>query len=142
MAEGVGTIARHTFNKKGNLKQCQNYPTLSNISHPSSTMLRGILNRLKARAVKLMAEEQTGFRPGRSTVDKTFNNRVITEKHLQHQCNLSHNFIGFKKAFDRLRHACLRQVLRSFNIAEGLVQAIQALYENSSSAVLVNSKRE
>ena len=32
------------------------------------------------------------------------------------------------------------QVLRSFNIEEGLVQAIQALYENSSSAVLWNSQ--
>ena len=33
----------------------------------------------------------------------------------------------------------LLQVVRSFNIDEGLVQAIQALYENSSSAVLLNS---
>ena len=32
------------------------------------------------------------------------------------------------------------QVLRSFNIEGGLVQAIQALYENSSSAVLLNSQ--
>ena len=30
--------------------------------------------------------------------------------------------------------------LRSFNISEGLVQAIKALYENSSSAVLLNSR--
>ena len=32
------------------------------------------------------------------------------------------------------------QVLRSFNIEEGLVQAIQALYENSSCAVLLKSQ--
>ena len=34
----------------------------------------------------------------------------------------------------------LLQVVRSFNIDEGLVQAIQALYENSSGAVLLNSQ--
>ena len=34
----------------------------------------------------------------------------------------------------------LWQVLRSFNIEEGLVQAILALYENSSNAVLLNSQ--
>ncbi|WP_419581887.1 reverse transcriptase domain-containing protein [Thiolapillus sp.] len=45
----------------------------------------------------------------------------------------------FKKAFDGVRHAGLWQVLRSFNI-EGLVQSIQALYENSSTAVLLNSQ--
>ena len=46
--------------------------------------------------------------------------------------------MDFKKAFDRVWHAGLWQVLRSFNIEKGLVQAIQALYENSSSAVLLN----
>ena len=36
--------------------------------------------------------------------------------------------------FDRFWHAGLWQVLKNFNIEEGLVQAIQELYENSSSA--------
>ena len=36
--------------------------------------------------------------------------------------------------------AGLWQVLRSFNIEKKFVQAIQALYENSSSAVLLNSQ--
>ena len=36
--------------------------------------------------------------------------------------------------FDRVWHAGLWQVLRSFSIAGGLVQAIRALYENSSSS--------
>ena len=34
----------------------------------------------------------------------------------------------------------LWQVLRSFNMEEGVVQAILALYENSSSGVLLNSQ--
>ena len=37
-------------------------------------------------------------------------------------------------------HVGLWQVLRSFNIDEELLQAIQALYENSSSEVLLNSQ--
>ena len=41
--------------KKGNFKQCQNYHTISLISHPSKTMLRVILNRLKAKAEELLA---------------------------------------------------------------------------------------
>ena len=60
------------------------------------------------------------------------------EKHQQHQHNLFHNFIDLKKAFDRVWHAGLRQVLSSFNIEEELVQAIQALNKKSSSAVLLN----
>ena len=48
-----------------------------------------------------------------------------------------HNFIDFKKAFDSVLHADLWQVLTSFNIEEGLVQAIQTLHENSGNAVLL-----
>ena len=103
-------------------------------------MLRVIPNRLKAKSEELLAEEQAGFRPGRSTVEQIFSSRVITEKHLQHQRELFHNFLDFKKAFDRAWHAGLmQQVLRNLNLDEGLVQAIQALYENSSSAVLLDS---
>ena len=70
-------------------------------------------------------KKQAGVRPGQSTVEQTLNSRVIIEKHLQHQRDLFHNFIDFKKAFDRVWHAGLWQVLRSFNIEEGLVQTIR-----------------
>ena len=39
-------------------KKCQNYRTISLISHSSKIMLRVILNRLKAKAEELLAEEQ------------------------------------------------------------------------------------
>ena len=128
------------FTKKGNLKQYQNYRIISLTSHPSEIILRVMLNRLKAKAKELLAEEQAGFRPGRNAVEEIFNSRVIIEKHIQHQRDLFHNFTDFKKAFDRVWHAGLWQVLRSFNTDERLVQAFQALYENSSNAVLLNSQ--
>ena len=59
---------------------------------------------------------------------------------MQHQHDLFHNFIDVKKAFDRVWHTDLWQVLRIFNIEERLVQAIQLLHENSSSAALLNSQ--
>ena len=49
--------------KKGNLQQCQNYGTISLISHPSKVMLKIILNKLKPQAEKIIGEEQAGFRP-------------------------------------------------------------------------------
>ena len=35
--------------RKGNLKQCENYLTISTISHPSETMHQVIVSRLKAK---------------------------------------------------------------------------------------------
>ena len=72
-------------------------------------------------------------------MEQIFKRGVIIDKHLQHQRDLFQNFIDFK-VFGSVRHANLWRVLRSFNKEEGLVQAIQALYENSSIAVLLNSQ--
>ena len=61
-----------TLPKKGNLIQCQNYHTISLISHVSKVMLKILLNRLTPQAETIIAEEQAGFRPGRSTNEQIF----------------------------------------------------------------------
>ena len=63
-------------------------------------MLKIILNRLKPQVEKIIAEEQAGFRAGRSTTEQIFNLRILYDKYLQHQQDLYHVFIDFKKAFD------------------------------------------
>ena len=95
-----------TLPKTGNLQQCQNYRTISLIN-PSKVILKITPNRLKPQAEKIIAEEQAGFRAGRSTTEQIFNVRILCEKYLQHQQDLYHVFIDFKKAFDRVWHAAL-----------------------------------
>ena len=63
-------------------------------------MLKIILNRVKPQAGKIIAEEQAGFRAGRRTTEQIFNLCILCEKYLQHQKDLYHVFIDFKKAFD------------------------------------------
>ena len=60
-----------TLPKNGNLQLCQNYRTISLISHPSKVMLKIILNHLKPEAEKIITEEPAGFRPGRSTKSRS-----------------------------------------------------------------------
>ena len=90
-----------TLPKKGNLQLCQNYRTISLISHASKVMLKVILNRLTPQAEEIIAEEQAGFRRGRSTTEQIFNLRVLCEKYSQHQQDIFHVFIDYKKAFDK-----------------------------------------
>ena len=102
-------------------------------------MLRILLNRLKLQAEKIIAEEQAGFRPRRSTKEQIFNLRILCEKYLQHQQDLYHVFIDFKKAFDRVWHAALWATMRHFNINANLIRMIQNLYEKATSAVYLNN---
>ena len=128
-----------TLPKKGNLRQCQNYRTISLISHPSKVMLKILLNRLKPQAEKIIAEEQAGFRVGRSTTEQIFNLRIICERYLQHQQDLYHIFIDFKKAFDRVWHEALWSTMKLYNINANLIRSIQNLYNKASSAVYLNN---
>ena len=125
--------------KKGNLQQCQNHRTISFISHPSKVMLRIKLDRLKPRAEKIIAKEQAGFRAGRGTTEQIFNLRILCEKPLQHQQDLYHVFIDFKKAFDRVLHAALWATMKKYNIGANLIQVIKSLYDKATSAILFNS---
>ena len=125
--------------KKGNLKLCKNYRTISLINHPGKIMFRVILTRLKGKAEEILAEEQAGFIARRSTTEQIFNVRLIIEKHLLQQKDLLHNFIDFKKAFDHIWHEGLWQVMRNYNFDKDLIQAVRALNANSNNAVLLNN---
>ena len=116
-------------------------PELPNslISHPSKIMLKIILNRLKAQAEKIIAEEQVGFTTGRSTTEQIFTIRIRCEKYTQHQQDVYHVFIEFKKAFDRVWHAALWATMKKYDISANLIRVIKNLSEKATSAVHFNS---
>ena len=127
-----------TLPKKGNLQLCQKYRTISLISHPSKVMLKIILNRLQPQAEEIIAEEQAGFRAGRSTTEQMFNLRILCEKYLQHQQNPYNVFIDFKKAFDRVWHEALWAAMRKYNINASIIRAIENLYDKAQNDFLFN----
>ena len=94
-----------------------------------------ILNRLKQQAKEIIAEEQAGFVKGRSTVEQIFNLRSIIEKYQEHQLELYHVFIDFKKAFDRVWHEALWATMNQYNINKTLISLIEELYNQATSSV-------
>ena len=72
------------------------------------------------------------------TTEQIFNLRLLVEKHLLHQKKLYHNFIDFKKAFDRVWHAGLWRVLKEYDVDNRLIELIKLLYDEATSAVLLN----
>ena len=131
-----------TLPKKGNLQLCQNYHTISLISHPSKVMLGILLSRLKPQAEEIIKEEQAGFRAGRSTTEQIFSLRILCEKYLQHQQSLYHVCVDFKKAFDRVWHAALWATMRLYTINDNVIRTVECLYNKATSAVYHNNIRE
>ena len=61
------------------------------------------------------------------------------EKHIETRKVVYHNFIDFKKAFDRVWHKGLWQSMENVGISQEIIDIIKSLYDNSSSAVLINN---
>ena len=104
---------------------------------PNKRKVNIILNRLKPQAEKIIAEEQRGFRAGRSTTEQIFNLRILCEKYLKHQQDLYHVFID-SKTFDRVWHAALWATMKKYNISTNLIRVVKNLYDKATSAVLFN----
>jgi len=56
----------------------------------------------------------------------------------EYQLPLTVTFVDFKKAFDSINRSVMFSVLRHYGIPMSLVNAVQALYSNSTSAVMVD----
>ena len=70
--------------KKGDLKQCENYRTIALVSH-ASKILRIILERIRVKTEKEIADEQAGFRQGGGTRDQITNLRILMQKAREQQ---------------------------------------------------------
>ena len=87
----------------------------------------------KPQAEEIITEEQAGYRAGRSTTEQIFNHRILCEKYLQHQQNLYHVFVDFKKAFDRVWHVASWATMRLCSINVNMIRTIECLYDKATS---------
>ena len=68
-----------------------------------------------------------------------YNLRILCEKCFQHQQDLYHVFIDFKKAFNSVWHAALWTIMKKYNISTNLIRVSKSLYDKATSAVPFNS---
>ena len=85
------------------------------------------------------AEEQAGFRAGRSTTEQIFNLRILCEKYLQHQQDLCHVLIDLKKAFDRVWQTALCAIMKKYKTSTNFIRVVKNLYAKATSSVRFNS---
>ena len=87
----------------------------------------------------MIAEEQVGFSMGRSTTEQITNLRILCEQFKEKSKTLYHNFIDYRKAFDRVWQETLWAVMKERNIDHKLVDMIMALCDDTKSTVQVDN---
>ena len=125
--------------KKQGTRKCQEYRTISLISHAAKIMLRVLNRRLVKKMEESMGEEQYGFRRGRGTRDAIGVVKTIGERYIERGKAVNMCFIDLEKAFDRVNWRKLMEILKVKRVDWRDRRLIEKLYREQEVTVKVGS---
>ena len=99
--------------------ECSNYRGISLVAHAGKILLKVVATRLSyyyCESEGLLPEEQSGFRPNRSTADMMFVVRRLQEMGREGRIPLFLCFIDLHKAYDSVDRAVLWQILQRVRV--------------------------
>ena len=111
------------FHKKKDRTECGNYRGISLIVHAGKILLKIIARRLSeyCERVEILPEEQSGFRPNRSTTDMMFVIRRLQELARKKRIPLYVCFIGLTKSYDCVDRTLLWTLLARFSPPHSMI---------------------
>ena len=75
-----------------------------------------LLKRIRGRTADEVAKEQYGFVPDKGTRNAIFLLRILAERSIQMQKNVYICFLDYVKAFDKVQHKTLIEMLELLDI--------------------------
>ena len=126
--------------KKPGTTECEFHRTISLMSQITKILLRILMMRARNKIKPEIAEEQCGFVKGKGTANAIFILRTLIERSLEMQKDLYLCFIDYTKAFDRVRHAEIIDILEGLNIDGKDLRIIRNIYWEQTAAVRVDNQ--
>ncbi|CAH1233043.1 Hypp565 [Branchiostoma lanceolatum] len=128
------------FWKKGPKDLCSNYRGITLLSVPGKVFANVLLARLRPLLLRKQRREQSGFTPGRSTVDRILALRLLAERRREYRKPLYAAYVDLKQAFDSVDRPALWKILKIIGVPAKLIKLLSLLYSDTSSCVRVNGK--
>ena len=123
------------YKGKGSRQECKNYRGITLLSCPGKVFAHVILTRIKPLLLQRRRPEQSGFTPGRSTLDRILALNILQQTRTDFAQSLWVAYVDLKAAFDSVDRAALWTLLLSLGIPPKLVELIKCLYTDTVSAV-------
>ena len=120
--------------------ECTKHRTLSIMSQVTKILLRVLLKRIRSRIRPRISEEQFGFVSGKGTSNALFSLRVIAERALEVQKDLFVCFVDYEKAFDKVKHVELFNMLKNLNMDGKDLRLLRNIYWKQKAAVRVGNE--
>ncbi|CAF1377520.1 unnamed protein product [Adineta ricciae] len=124
--------------KKSGATECELHRTISLMSHVTKILLKILMLRMKNKITPEIAKEQYGFMPDKGTRNAIFILRMIIERSIEVKHDLYLCFLDYTKAFDKVKHDNLLEILDQVDIDGKDLQLIRNLYWNQKAAMKIN----
>lgn len=128
--------------KKSGANKCENYRTLSLVTHASKILTTVINKRIERVIDKVLSEDQFGFRKGRGTREAILSLRLIIEKRMVRNKDTYIAFVDLEKAFDSVKWEVMFEILKRIGIKYHDRRIIWELYKNEVGIIKGDSKEE
>ncbi|KAK3569195.1 hypothetical protein QTP86_026474, partial [Hemibagrus guttatus] len=131
-------VVVHLF-KKGDRRVCSNYRGITLLSIPGKVYSRALERRVRLFVEPRIQEEQCSFRPGCGTLDQLYTLHRVLKGSWKFSQPVHMCFVDLEKAFDRVPHGILWEVLWEYGDCGPLLRAVCSLYNWSRSLVRIAS---
>lgn len=128
-----------TIPKKSRPKTCSDYRLISLMSHMLKTLLRIIHARIRKKCEYDLDDAQFGFRNAFGTREALFAVNVLLQKCRDQRKDVFACFIDYEKAFDRVQHSKLVEILRQIQLDEKDIRLIENLYWGQTAEIRVGT---
>ena len=115
------------YKGNGPRNNCGSYRPISLLSVPGKVFVSVLLARLQPLLTARRRPQQSGFTPGRSSIDAILALRLLSELHQESYQPLNFAYIDIKAAFDSVDRAASWKALRSSGAPPFLIQLIEHL---------------
>ena len=130
------------LNKMKNRTECCNYRCISLVAHDGKILLMIIARSLSeyCERVGILPEEQSGFRPNRSTTDMMFMVCRLQELAREKRIPLYVCFIDLTKAYDSVDRTLFWTVLARFGVPQIMISVVRQFYDGLQACVRLDHR--
>ncbi|XP_072933758.1 uncharacterized protein [Epargyreus clarus] len=129
-----------TLPKKPNAKKCEEFRTISLMSQVLKLLLSIIHERIRVKCDEQLGDNQFGFRSGVGTREALFAIQVLVQKCREMQQDVFLCFVDYEKAFDRVLHGRMLDILQDVGLDDKDIRFIRNLYWNQHATVRVDGE--
>ena len=129
--------------KKKDQTECGSYRGISLVAHTGKILLKIIARRLSEyyfERVGILPEEQSDFRPNRSTTDMMFVIRRLQELAQKKRIPLYVCFIDLSKAYNSVDRTLLWTVLVRFGVPQNMISVIRQFHDGMRACVQLDDR--